>query len=1088
MKKNGSLWSLLFLLNLLFACSPKSEAPFVTEEAPVYNKTFVGKTTNSSGKFLSVYTEENAWHAVAIKKEENKVQEIEFHNKFYTKKEAAAFVASYVQANDLREESENEIKMREEKPTFVTDAKQDVVWPTKNNWSWDWELKYADWFKAEVNVNFFEKYNVLVDCADVAYALRWIFARIHYLPASGLLAGTKDLFTNESMKEAWRALPTDELWYKDKRFLAALNFILESTYTHTLRVETYPIEINSKALIRSTINLYVGGGTGHTLNVIKAEEDSMSVPIEVLWASVPRMLLVSTSAFFQSEQPTGKDEGSQGFVRFRWPVKEKGAWKLTEREKMPFYSLEQYDPEFMKNETNFTVAVLKKLFPGFDVKKLLEAAVENLEKSIKRRAGLVSDGYEYCVVKNNDCSPGSAGWEDWSTPSRDRGIREMIRDLQKFSHELADNYYDETGQQEKIWEVWTKAWIHELLDYKGEKITLKELVYIWTVGGYNVDPRVSPELRWGIEPASLVTNVSAKVAVLLEERSQLIRANTCVNSACEANSETWNKNSTHLVDGTLQYLDMNLSRYCRNMNSIRCTEFEKIKYENEIKVDGVETKSLGAWLDKAMWLNSDPRWESSVRWGSLESQWTHETFNPGSFFIRTDSNWRVRQLETKTVIEDLNSGKVIPWKENFEVVDFNIKNGKIIGKNKNQYLILDIKTQSEFVFTRETASDQPIRWYTPTLIYFPLDQQRFELFEVNDVNANSIGVFKLVGFNQNWTKKMSANFPRLDEYSHWSEWTGPRRHLVVEEGHLRFSVFDILDPHKKRPVITIPANMGKVFNGLEVRGEGPKAYYMNLYFRKCEELTCGVDTDYALGVNKETGLFKVVNAVNILNYPYASVSKKSVTSIVRIDEDFNIMETLRAYPGIEFIQKWRDEIWQASDQLQTRYVLRMNGGKLEEYANKDRDVWEVTKEKLLITSDKQLNSRIEDFNGNVLVSMKHIGGLRHRPSAYDLTAKVFRGTEVKWSPLYLGIYALKKFDHRPLLTGPIVFFSLHQSNTESPVFLGLNFDEISQVFEVGSYNKSLDVEVPSPFMLSESGVVIYKNRDHAIWLSSELPK
>jgi hypothetical protein len=56
-------------------------------------------------------------------------------------------------------------------------------------WTLEREIEYEEWVDANMTEDFFIRHKIPVDCADVPYAARWIYARIAHLPAA---ATTKD--------------------------------------------------------------------------------------------------------------------------------------------------------------------------------------------------------------------------------------------------------------------------------------------------------------------------------------------------------------------------------------------------------------------------------------------------------------------------------------------------------------------------------------------------------------------------------------------------------------------------------------------------------------------------------------------------------------------------------------------------------------------------------------------------------------------------------------------------------------------------------------------------------------------------------
>ena len=64
------------------------------------------------------------------------------------------------------------------------------VWRVSDRrWTVEEELQFGKWVEENITEDFLTHYKIPVDCADVPYAIRWIYARIAHLPAA---ATTKD--------------------------------------------------------------------------------------------------------------------------------------------------------------------------------------------------------------------------------------------------------------------------------------------------------------------------------------------------------------------------------------------------------------------------------------------------------------------------------------------------------------------------------------------------------------------------------------------------------------------------------------------------------------------------------------------------------------------------------------------------------------------------------------------------------------------------------------------------------------------------------------------------------------------------------
>src|SRR3989338_7894754 len=114
----------------------------------------------------------------------------------------------------------SEIKAGSEKSAKInfklvsTEVINEVLWTAEKTWDLEAEKKYQEWVAANLNEDFFFNLGIKTDCADIAYMLRWIFARIYKYPMGSTLAGSGALFTHESMKAEWRNLKTDPEWFK----------------------------------------------------------------------------------------------------------------------------------------------------------------------------------------------------------------------------------------------------------------------------------------------------------------------------------------------------------------------------------------------------------------------------------------------------------------------------------------------------------------------------------------------------------------------------------------------------------------------------------------------------------------------------------------------------------------------------------------------------------------------------------------------------------------------------------------------------------------------------------------------------------
>src|SRR4030042_4009233 len=138
-------------------------------------------------------------------------------------------------------------------PSFSGTLKESSlqIWKVGNHrWTVQEEHRFAKWVEKNITEDFFIRHKIPVDCADVPYAVRWIYSRIAHLPAA---ATTKDGQLIGHWSTEWRKLPTDSEWYRDRRFRTALLHMLSETTTRTLPLDTYPVRIDPDSLIPGTV-------------------------------------------------------------------------------------------------------------------------------------------------------------------------------------------------------------------------------------------------------------------------------------------------------------------------------------------------------------------------------------------------------------------------------------------------------------------------------------------------------------------------------------------------------------------------------------------------------------------------------------------------------------------------------------------------------------------------------------------------------------------------------------------------------------------------------------------------------------------
>jgi hypothetical protein len=210
------------------------------------------------------------------------------------------------------------------------------------------------------------------------------------------------------------------------------------------------------------------------------------MPIRLLSSTVPRAVrILAEHGYWDDSQPT-PDIG--GFLRFRWPVLENGAWALKEAEAHPFFSEEQYQQEFAKGARTYAEAVLLKLGRKIDYNARLAEGIQYLRNQLELRKWTVLQGWAWCHFV--DCSDGSKEYFSWSTPSRDARIGNLIGQIES----LVESMRTESPGLEAQWRAALEG---EGIGFLWKSYPLKSLVSAWKAKAYSSNPRDPLPKRWG---------------------------------------------------------------------------------------------------------------------------------------------------------------------------------------------------------------------------------------------------------------------------------------------------------------------------------------------------------------------------------------------------------------------------------------------------------------------------------------------------------------------------------------------------------------------------------------------------------------
>jgi hypothetical protein len=441
----------------------------------------------SSPTFYVLYAEDDKYHVDKIIVPENKMQQVVEKHLYSLKTRALEFIKNQ---KNISAVSEQVLSQQVLSFSKIQSESSQAIWVAKNEWTWEWEQKYSAWIKENFDRNFFVRHQIKTDCADVAISLRWIFSRINSLPAAQTLMLTNRIFSNESMKVEWEALPTNDQWDKDERFLTALDYLLESTFTHSLYNDSYPIQISPESLLLGTHFLILRGESGHTLLVSEIVPEEK---IYTLCSTTPAAVRRLARASFTERQPQYFEEaqrGGGGFLKMRWPQKTPEGFQLLPRTEMPYYSLEQYADDFIKNESHdFSEEVHHRLGLNLSPEDRYHEYVKKLYEGLEQRVSVVNEGATFCAV--NDCSEGSPNYEAYSTPSRDGHILDFIESIHKVLHQYG-------WILQNIKKDWDAQQSTAIVTIEEKTLTLEEIIQIWSNKSYSSNPNDPIKTRWGI--------------------------------------------------------------------------------------------------------------------------------------------------------------------------------------------------------------------------------------------------------------------------------------------------------------------------------------------------------------------------------------------------------------------------------------------------------------------------------------------------------------------------------------------------------------------------------------------------------------
>ena len=367
----------------------------------------------------------------------------------------------------------------------------DQVWKVGDRrWTVEEEYQFGKWVEETITEDFFIRYKIPTDCADAVYAIRWIYARIHHLPAA---ATTRDGRLIGHWSKDWKHLPTHPEWYKDERFRTALFYLLPRTWTGTLPLDTYPVRITPDSITPGTLFLVTESHTGIIGHVFL--DGSQAHPLQTWESMLPIKVQKLNLRYFFSGRPDSK--ARSGLIKFKWLVSENGEWKYLPDKEHPFYSEEQYHSAFYKGNSDFVEAVAKRIDPkAYDPMEKMIRVIGTIKRFLRERIPIVLAGHQECY--RGGCREGSDLWEVHSSSGRDVMIILMMDHLSEI---ITLNHLDKETAEGMM-----KAISIEISEKRS--VTFYDIYqnYLWL----SSHPGDSIEARWGLKKCDRIyTQTSA---------------------------------------------------------------------------------------------------------------------------------------------------------------------------------------------------------------------------------------------------------------------------------------------------------------------------------------------------------------------------------------------------------------------------------------------------------------------------------------------------------------------------------------------------------------------------------------------------
>lgn len=305
-----------------------------------------------------------------------------------------------------------------------------AVWVTKNQWSSEWEEKYALWVSGpEVNESMFVDqsspfYGVRADCADAAHALRIIFSYKNALAFAVLNPSGNRNPQNPYQNFHNEIDRFDKIASPNQRVVAFINYLGNSMGSEFLtRYNTFPLaldRITSGDMFSYRIKARFGKFIRHVYNIKNVNSTGSFDVIYATQAIKDKGLAMIRR---KEREFVHAPFDVWGFKRFRWP--QYIGKPLSAIPAELGNSQEQYDVVAQQGERFFTYLRNRLRSEVESAQAMLNRNFNNLCIEAKSRVEYVQQGVDFMNSIGGRCMD-YAQYDAYSTPARDEALRQSF--------------------------------------------------------------------------------------------------------------------------------------------------------------------------------------------------------------------------------------------------------------------------------------------------------------------------------------------------------------------------------------------------------------------------------------------------------------------------------------------------------------------------------------------------------------------------------------------------------------------------------------------------------------------------------------